>query len=110
MNAAELGILLAKISVIDNRQIGDITILEWLPHVADVDLDIACAAVDLFRHERRGWIEPFDVTERVARIRAAIAGPGEDDFGNRLEPDAAAVWAIGRIERPRWADGREISS
>lgn len=110
MNAADAGILLAKIQVIDNRQIGDAMILEWWQLLSDIDLDIACAAVDLFRREREGWLQPVHVIDRVARIRAAIDGPGEDEYGNVLDPDTAAVWAIGRIERPRWASGWGIES
>lgn len=97
MNVQETAELLAKIQLIDNRQISDATVLEWWGLVDDLDIDVAVAAVDLFRRESTAYLVPAHVRQNVERILTAPEHP-EDEWGNPLEPDRLAIAARERVQ------------
>ncbi|GGH34015.1 hypothetical protein [Microbacterium album] len=100
MNIQQTNELLLRIQVIDNRQIGDSTVLAWHELVADLDYDVAVEAVRMHRMESKEYLVPAHVRANAERIR--LAGiERTDEWGNRIEPDAAAVAALERIRRGR---------
>ena len=109
MNYIEVGELLARIQLVDNRRVDEAVIEEWHRYLAEVD-DFAAAmeAVTLHRMESRSWLMPVDILANIERIR--LAGVERtDEWGNRIEPDAAAVAALERIQRGR-GEQRAVTS
>ena len=99
MNIDKTAELLAEIQLIDNRHVDEEVIVSWHELVGDLDFSIAREAVILHRRERTEWMTPAHVRENVERIRVAGVGELEDDFGNRVMPDAAALATFQRINR-----------
>lgn len=97
MNAVELSQLLGEIQVVDNRRVDKATLLAWMPLLEDVDYYVAVEAVRLHRRESNEWLTPALIRVNVERIRLAGLGAREDELGNLLEPDAAALAAHQRL-------------
>ena len=97
MNIEETNQLLIRIQVIDNRQIGDSTVLAWHELVEDVDLATALEAVRLHFRESTQYLTPAHVRAGIERIRVAGLGPRQDEWGNDIEPDLPAVAAFERL-------------
>lgn len=100
MNIQETNELLLRIQLIDNRQIGDSTVLAWHELVRDLDYAVAVEAVRLHRLESTDYLVPAHVRANVERILHAPAEP-EDEWGNPLEPDHAALEARARVAHLR---------
>lgn len=104
MNIQQTNQLLARIQVIDNRQIGDSTVLAWHELVGDLDYAASVEAVRLHFRESTSYLLPAHVVQGVARILHADPNP-EDEHGNRLARDEAALAA-----RQRLAAHREVTA
>lgn len=103
MNIQETNALLARIQVIDNRQIGDSTVLAWHELVGDLDYDAAVEAVRLHFRESTAYLVPAHVRHGVERILLAGLGAREDEFGNLLDVDEPALAAHQRMHARRRA-------
>ncbi len=103
MNIEETNQLLIRIQVIDNRQIGDSTVIAWHELVADLDYGLAVEAVKLHQRESTAYLTPAHVRANVKRILLTGLGAREDEFGNRVEPDGPALAAFQRIQSQRKA-------
>lgn len=101
MTIEEVGQLLVHMQAIDNRQIEEITILEWHESVGELELSVAVAALRIHRRESKEWVTPFHLHTIAERIRVAGLGPQDDEFGNPIAPDAAALAAFERIRASR---------
>lgn len=97
MNIQETNDLLVQIQVIDNRQVGDITVIEWHELVGDLDFREASEAVRLHFRESDAYLKPRHVRVGVERIRLAGLGPQRDEFDNDLPVDLPAVAAFERL-------------
>lgn len=73
MNTDELTMLLARIQVIDNRQVDALTIEAWTPLLAHVPYLDAVLAVNAHFSESTDYLQPAHIVSRVrARQRAAL--------------------------------------
>jgi hypothetical protein len=106
MNIEKTNDLLIHIQMIDNRQIGDSTVLAWHELVEDLDFDAALEAVRLHFRESTEYLKPAHIRAGIERIRVSGLGPREDDFGNVIDPDAQALAAHHRLAGLR----REVTS
>lgn len=90
MNIDQTNQLLIRIQAIDNRQIGDSTVVAWHRIVGHLDYDDAVRAVeDHFGHSRE-YLMPIHVVEGVKRVREsrppevlALDGPTDDELRER---------------------------
>lgn len=96
MNIQETNELLLRIQIIDNRQVGDSTVLAWHELLDDVDLQLAIEATRLHFRESTSYLTPAHVRQNAERIARADAEP-TDEWGNRLPVDQAALAARGRL-------------
>lgn len=106
MDIVQISELLAEIQIGDNRRIDDAVLLQWQKLVDDLDYDIALEAMMLHRRESAQWLTAAHVRKNVERIRQALLGPLQDEFGNDVEPDVLAVAAAQRLH----PNQREITS
>lgn len=102
MNIEETSKLLGLIQVIDNRRVDEAVILAWVPLVDDIDYRVAVEAVTLHRRESSAYLLPAHVRANAARILGASEWP-EDEHGNVLERDEAALAARDRLRSTRRA-------
>lgn len=100
MNLIETNQLLTRIQVVDNRQIGDSTVLLWHELLDDVDYAMAVEAVRLHFRETTAWLMPAHVRANVTRIESAQAAP-VDEHGNALPVDVEALKARSRGSESR---------
>ena len=105
MNIEQTNELLLRIQVIDNRQIGDSTVLAWHELVGDLDYAMAVEAVKLHQRESTAWLTPAHVRANVERILLAGLGQREDEFGNELDVDEPALAAHRRLAGARAIGG-----
>lgn len=101
MNIQETNALLTRIQVVDNRQIGDSTVIAWHVLVGDLDYAMAAEAVDLHFRESAAYLMPAHVRQGVERILLAGLGARDDEYGNALEVDAPALAAHQRLAARR---------
>lgn len=101
MNVQETNALLERIRVIDNRQVGDSTVLAWHGLVSDLDFATAVEAVRLHFRESTAYLVPAHVRAGVERILLAGLGAREDEWGNELAVDEAALAAHRRLHGQR---------
>lgn len=106
MNIQETNQLLIRIQVIDNRQIGDSTVIAWHELVGDLDYAMASEAVKLHFRDSTAYLTPAHVRAGVERILLAGLGARQDEFGNDIEVDGPALAAHRRLASSRG----EISS
>jgi hypothetical protein len=97
MNIEGTNDLLVHIQIVDNRQVGDATVLEWHELVGDLDYDEALEAVRLHFRDSTEYLKPAHVRAGVERIRLAGFGPQRDEFENDLPLDLPAVAAFERL-------------
>lgn len=97
MNIQETNQLLIRVQVIDNRQIGDSTVMAWHELLGDLDYATAVEAVKLHQRESKEYLTPAHVRANVEEIRMAGIGPREDELGNLIEPNPAALAAFQRL-------------
>ena len=101
MNIQETNQLLIRMQVIDNRQIGDATVIAWHELVGDLDYAASVEAVKLHQRESTVYLTPAHVRANVERIVLAGLGARDDEFGNALEVDEPALAAHRRLAAVR---------
>jgi hypothetical protein len=75
MNAAEVGDLLARMALVDNRKPPEddeakaVMIMTWVELIGDLNYDDAVTAVKGHYKESRDWLMPSDIRQRVKAIR-----------------------------------------
>lgn len=75
MNTEELTVLLARIQVLDNRQVDQLTIQAWTPLMADLDYQDAVEAVNTHFRESQAYLQPAHVRALVKRARGSSQPP-----------------------------------
>ncbi|UGS27603.1 hypothetical protein K8F61_05285 [Microbacterium resistens] len=103
MNVQETTDLLTRIQIIDNRRVEEATVLAWFELVADLDHGMAVEAAKLHFRESTAYLTPAHVRANVERIRFAALGPVEDEWGNLVDPEPAALEAAQRLAAGRKA-------
>lgn len=98
MNIRETTELLTRAQLIDNRRVEEATVLAWHELVDDIDFAPAVEAVRLHFRESTAYLVPAHVRKNVDRILYAAEQP-EDEYGNPLEPDRAALAARARLQQ-----------
>lgn len=96
MNIQQTNQLLIRIQVLDNRLIGDSTVIAWHELVGDLDYALAVEAVKLHQRESTAYLTPAHVRVNVERMLLASLGERTDEWGNHLDPDAVALAAYRR--------------
>lgn len=103
MNIEATATLLANIQLIDNRRVEEETIIAWHELVGDLGYDMALEAARLHFRDSTEYLKPAHVRAGVERMLLAGLGAREDEYGNRIEPDAAALAALQRARADRKA-------
>lgn len=67
--------LLARIQVLDNRQVDQLTIQAWTPLMADLDYQEAVEAVNTHFRESPAYLQPAHVRALVKRARGSSQPP-----------------------------------
>lgn len=75
MNTDELTMLLARVQVLDNRQVDQLTIEAWTPLMADLDYAEAVEAVNTHFRESTMYLQPVHVRALVKRGRGVSQPP-----------------------------------
>lgn len=101
MNIQETNQLLIRIQVIDNRQVGDSTVIAWHELVGDLDYGLAVEAVKLHQRESTAYLTPAHIRANVERMQVASLGAREDEWGNPVAVDEAALSAYRRATAGR---------
>lgn len=70
MNTDELTMLLARIQVIDNRQVDALTIEAWTPLMSRIDYADAVQAVNHHFTNSTDYLQPAHIRAGVARVRS----------------------------------------
>lgn len=75
MNTAELTVLLARIQVVSNQQVDELTIQGWEPLLDDVDYEDAVNAVNEHFRTSDGYLMPVHIRKgaEVFRLRRIAA-------------------------------------
>lgn len=97
MNIQETTELLTRIQIIDNRRVEEATVLAWFELVGDLDLAPALEAVRLHFRDSTEYLKPAHVRAGIERIRVAGLGAQEDEHGNLIDPEPAALAAYQRL-------------
>lgn len=100
MSIVEVTELLTLAQVVDNRRVDEAVILVWHDLLEDVPFDAAREALRMHRRESTAWVTPAHIIAGVDRILQAVEEP-VDGYGNRLDPDEAALAAQRRLAAPR---------
>lgn len=104
MNIEEITVLLARIQVLDNRQVDELTIQAWTPLLAHVPYGSAVDAVNAHFQESTDYLQPAHIIGRVrAKQRAALpqtmseeAPPTCADGAHRRLPDGTCLYCMDR--------------
>lgn len=72
MNKQECAKVMAKIQLVDNRQVDALTLEEWFSTIGDLRFTDAVAAVTMHRQESDEWIQPVHVIRNTKRVRSAL--------------------------------------
>mgnify|MGYP003420178868 CR=1 FL=1 len=81
MTTEELTVLLARIQVLDNRQVDDLTIQAWEPLVGDLDINDAIEAVNHHFRTSPKYLLPYHVVNGAYMARI-LRGGFEDRCAN----------------------------
>ena len=74
MNTDQLTMLLARIQVLDNRQVDELTIQAWQPLMDAVDYGDAVEAVNRHFAESTEYLKPAHITRLIRDKRRALEG------------------------------------
>lgn len=74
MNTTRLTALLARIQVLDNRQVDELTIQAWSPLMEDIDYHAAVRAVNRHSAESTDYLKPAHIVRLVRAEQRAITG------------------------------------
>ena len=96
MNVDQLTMLLARIQVLDNRQVDELTIQAWTPLMEDVDYGEAVAAVNAHSIESTEYLKPAHIVQRVRAKR-------KDALPATMSPEGKDCTELGRPSH-EWMD------
>lgn len=103
MTGEELTVLLARIQVLDNRQVDKLTLQAWEPLMAGVDYLDAVAAVNAHFRESTEYLKPAHILGRIRKARlAALPSTMSPEVGScapgahRRLPDGTCVFCTDR--------------
>ncbi|GGD33266.1 hypothetical protein GCM10010915_12060 [Microbacterium faecale] len=74
MNTEQLTALLARIQVLDNRQVDELTIQAWSPLMESVDYQAAVRAVNRHSVESTEYLKPAHIVRLVRDEQRAVTG------------------------------------
>lgn len=77
MNVEQLTALLARIQVLDNRQVDELTIQAWTPLMVDVAYQDAVTAVNRHFRESTAYLQPAHIIQGVRASRLAVSTMSE---------------------------------
>lgn len=88
VNIQETAAVLAKIKLIDNREVDDkgLVLREWHQQIGDLEYGDAVEAVAMFRRESTGYLVPADVRANVRRILRARERAARVNSPRQVEP------------------------
>lgn len=106
MSPTEASALLTIASGFDNRRVDPDVARSWAVALDGVRFEDARAAVVAHYRDRRDWLMPSDILDRVKRTRAARIAAGEADLipPAELSPIETQAWM--RTARQALGDGR----
>lgn len=84
MNLRETAQLLAKVQLVDNRQVDELTVREWHDLLGHIELAHALEAVRMHRRSSSDYLLPAHVARGAALVRERLVAQG------RLERQLAA--------------------
>ena len=96
MNADQVTMLLARIQVLDNRQVDALTIEAWTPLMATVDYGEAVAAVNRHFTESTEYLKPAHIVQGIRKHRKALEP-------RTMSPERIDCIADGRPDH-KWLD------
>lgn len=71
MNVDQVTALLARIQVLDNRQVDPLTIQAWEPLMAYVDYNLAVEAVNIHFQTSSEYLQPAHIVAGVKRLKGS---------------------------------------
>lgn len=74
MKTDELTMLLARIQVLDNRQVDELTIQAWTPLMEGIDYEAAVRAVNRHSVESTDYLKPAHIVRLVRQEARALTG------------------------------------
>lgn len=92
MNTEQLTALLARIQVLDNRQVDQLTIEAWEPLVADLEYDDAVAAVNTHFRTSDNYLKPVHVVSG-ARIEHRLRRDRQVRAARRRVVELGGQWS-----------------
>lgn len=93
MNSEELTVLLARIQVLDNRQVDDLTIQAWAPLMANVPYAAAVEAVNEHFSTSTAYLQPAHIIQGVsAARRRELPGTMSPEAPDSCEPARPHRW------------------
>ncbi|OAZ40924.1 hypothetical protein A9Z40_03000 [Microbacterium arborescens] len=108
MTGNELAVLLARIQVLDNRQVDELTLQAWEPLMEGLAYADAVAAVNAHFRESTEYLKPAHIVQRVRASRLAAlpatmsaARPECAPGAHRRFPDGTCLFCTHR----EWPDG-----
>jgi hypothetical protein len=102
MSIDELTTLLARIQVLDNRQVDQLTIEAWAPLMADVPYTAAVDAVNDHFRSSTAYLQPAHIVQGVVSARRlmlpeTMSPQAPDDCGrHRWMPDGTCLYCTTR--------------
>lgn len=114
MNTDEVTMLLARIQVLDNRQVDQLTIEAWTPLMANLNYPDAVEAVNTHFQESTAYLQPAHIAALVKRARGSSQPPafGELPRPGKFAPppdNMAAMTAAYQSGEQAWVD-REVAA
>ena len=100
MSLQELTMLLARIQVLDNRQVDQLTIEAWAPLMEGVEYADAVAAVNAHFRESTEYLKPAHIISNVKRVREIRAR----EQRRRLRPPTPNLITFDRDQYQRDVD------
>lgn len=92
MNSEELTVLLARIQVLDNRQVDDLTIQAWAPLMADVPYAAAVDAVNAHFRSSTAYLQPAHIIHGVRDSKRSVLPSTMSPEAPESCPDDAHRW------------------
>lgn len=102
MNVEEVTVLLARIQVLDNRQVDELTIQAWTPLLAHVPYGAAVDAVNGHFQQSTEYLQPAHIIGRVRAVQRAALTMSEEaplscaEGQHRWLPDGTCMFCTDR--------------
>lgn len=99
MNTEQLTTLLARIQVLDNRQVDELTIQAWAPLMEDVNYHDAVAAVNRHFRESTEYLKPAHIIRSIRTAHQGTMSETRDECPpgmHRRLPDGTCILCTNR--------------